>query len=48
MPQGMDTLADLQKLTPILKEKGYSDQAIGDIFGGNWTKLLEGTLPESV
>jgi membrane dipeptidase len=48
MPLGMNTLADMQKLVPILIEKGYSDEALGDIFGGNWINILKGTLPESV
>jgi membrane dipeptidase len=47
MPLGMDTLADLQKLAPLLAEKGYSEKAIGNIFGGNWISILKETLPES-
>ena len=45
MPVGIDTIADLQKLAPLLAEKGYSTNDIAGIFGENWLKRLKQTLP---
>jgi membrane dipeptidase len=45
-PVGIDTIADLQKLAPLLAEKGYTEQDIGAIFGENWLARLRQTLPE--
>ena len=46
VPPEIDTIADLRKLDPLLKEKGYSDEDIAGIFGGNWLNMLKNTLPE--
>ena len=46
VPPEIETIADLQKLTPLLAEKGYADGDIADILGGNWLDLLRRTLPE--
>lgn len=46
-PQGIDTIADLQKLIPILAEKGYTEKDIAAILAGNWSSLLRKTLPKS-
>jgi membrane dipeptidase len=45
VPAGIDTIADLQKLVPLLREKGYTDNDIAAILGGNWLSLLQRTLP---
>jgi membrane dipeptidase len=45
VPSGIDTIADLQKLAPLLSEKGYSNQDIAAILGENWLQLLRLTLP---
>jgi membrane dipeptidase len=45
VPQEINTIADLQKLAPILAEYGYSDESIGDIMGSNWRRCLERILP---
>ncbi|GAB4580590.1 MAG: membrane dipeptidase [Anaerolineales bacterium] len=45
VPVEIDTIADLQKLVPMLAEKGYSDTDIANIFGINWQRVLEKTLP---
>jgi membrane dipeptidase len=45
VPDGIDTIADLQKLVPLLAEKGYSTQDIAAILGDNWLQLLRRTLP---
>lgn len=44
-PTGIDTIADLQKLTSLLAEKGYTQYDIAAILGGNWLSLLQRTLP---
>lgn len=48
VPAEMDTLADLQKLAPMLAEKGYRDEDIAAIFGDNWLGVLHSALPEQV
>ena len=45
VPDGIDTIADFQKLVPLLAEKGYSEIDIEKIFGGNWFNLLSEALP---
>lgn len=45
VPYEIDTIADLQKLAPVLAERGYDSESIGLIFGGNWRRHLERTLP---
>ena len=45
VPAEVDTIADLQKLAPLLAEKGYSDADIANIFGLNWQRILEKNLP---
>ena len=45
IPAGMDTIADLQDLGPILKEKGYHDEEVAAILGENWLRHLRTYLP---
>jgi membrane dipeptidase len=45
VPAEVDTIADLQKLAPLLADKGYSDADITNIFSLNWQRILEKTLP---
>jgi len=45
IPAGMDTIADLQDLGPILKEKGYHDEEVTAILGENWLRHLRTYLP---
>ena len=47
VPLEIDTIADLQKLEPILAEYGYDPESIGDIMGLNWRRHLERILPTS-
>ena len=47
VPAGIDTIADLQSLVPILAEKGYTDSDIAAIMGENWLSLLRESLPEN-
>jgi membrane dipeptidase len=45
VPLELNTIADLQKLVPLLQVKGYSSADIQAILGGNWRRHLERTLP---
>jgi len=45
-PIGIDTVADLQKLVPLLADKGYSQSDIAAIMGNNWIDRLRNILPE--
>ena len=45
VPADIDTIADLQKLAPILKGKGYNDEAVAAILGENWLRHLRTYLP---
>jgi membrane dipeptidase len=45
VPFEIDTIADLQKLVPILKGKGYNDEAVAAVLGENWLRHLRTTLP---
>ncbi|PWH17883.1 MAG: hypothetical protein DDG60_01465 [Anaerolineae bacterium] len=45
IPPELDTIADLQKLAPLLAARGYSETDIAAIFGENWLTHLRRTLP---
>jgi membrane dipeptidase len=44
-PAGIDSIADLHRLAPLLAARGYSDDDIAAIFGLNWRRMLERSLP---
>ena len=46
-PKEIDTIADLQKLVPLLLSRGFSEENAADILGGNWINFLHRSLPES-
>jgi membrane dipeptidase len=46
IPLEMETIADLQKIGPLLVELGYTAQDIDNIFHKNWETTLEKVLPE--
>lgn len=46
VPEGLDSVADLRLIGEALKTQGYPAQAVEDILGGNWLKVLKRTLPE--
>lgn len=46
VPLEVNTIADLQKLPPILSAHGYSLNDIDLIMGGNWLNHLEKYLPQ--
>ena len=39
-PTDLDTIADLQKLSGILRRRGYSEADVAGIFHGNWMRLF--------
>ncbi len=45
VPPEMDTIADLQKLIPLLQTRGYSETDVANILGGNWIARLKRDLP---
>ena len=42
-PGDLDTIADLQRLPAMLRERGYSDADIEQICHGNWVRFLQNT-----
>jgi len=48
VPEGIDTVSDLQKLVPLLAEKGYSETDMAAILGMNWIQQLQRVLPEGI
>lgn len=48
VPIDINTIADLRKLIPILNQRGYTQEDIGNILGKNWLAFLEHSLPESL
>ncbi len=44
-PEGIDTVADLQKIATILEDKGYTELDIQAVLGQNWLKFLGRSLP---
>ncbi len=45
VPAGVDTIADMQKLGPVLAAKGYNDEQIAAVLGKNWLRHLQTYLP---
>jgi membrane dipeptidase len=46
VPLEINTIADVQKLEPILLESGFDHDNIRAIFHENWRRILENSLPE--
>ncbi|AWT59469.1 MAG: hypothetical protein DF168_00659 [Candidatus Moanabacter tarae] len=42
-PRDLDTIADLQKLVPEMKRRGFVESEIQGILSGNWIRLLKET-----
>jgi membrane dipeptidase len=45
VPPEIDTVADLPKIGPLLRARGYSDSDVENILGMNWIRFLEKNLP---
>jgi membrane dipeptidase len=48
VPVEIDTIADLQKIVPLLDKKGYTVEDIAAILAENWLRKLGKILPESI
>ncbi len=46
VPKEIDTIADLQRLAPLLEAMGYREDDIRAIFADNWRRILLNLLPE--
>ncbi len=44
-PAEIDTITDLQKIAPILRQAGYPEEAVKSIFGDNWLNCVRKALP---
>ena len=44
VPAEIDSIADLQKIAPLLEERGYSQADIESIFYKNWIRMLKSIL----
>ena len=40
-PRDLDTIADLQKIPPLLAKRGYGEADVQAIMHGNWLRLLQ-------
>ncbi len=47
VPDEVNSIADMQKLAPILQKRGYTTGQVEAIFHGNWERILNQALPES-
>ncbi|NTU78186.1 MAG: peptidase M19 [Chloroflexales bacterium] len=47
IPRELDSIADMPRVAEALGAAGYSDEAIADIMGENWLRLLAVALPEA-
>lgn len=45
-PVELDTIADIAKLADALKHKGYREEDVVGIMGGNWRRFLAQALPQ--
>lgn len=45
-PAELDTIADLPRLAEALARRGYGNEAVEAIMGGNWLRLLRERLPD--
>jgi membrane dipeptidase len=47
VPPEIDSVADLQKIVPLLELRGYSSNDVENIMGMNWARILRDQLPET-
>ena len=45
-PTGIRTVADLALIGERLRDRGYTDEAVAKILGGNWIRVLRHALPD--
>lgn len=44
-PRDLDTIADVQHIPVLLRQRGYGEDDVANIMHGNWLRLLERALP---
>lgn len=44
-PLEIDSIADLQKVAPLLIKRGYTSADVENILGLNWARMLQSSLP---
>ena len=44
-PTDLDSIADMQRLTAMLKARGYSDEDVANVMHGNFVRFLREALP---
>ena len=44
-PVGLDSIADLQKLDAILRDRGFSEEDVENVFFRNWARFFSKHLP---
>jgi len=47
IPEEMNDISDLQLISPMLLERGYTEGDVENIFNRNWRRILERTLPSA-
>ena len=45
-PAGIDTVADYQKVAPVLDERGYSSEDVANVMYRNWQRFFEASFPD--
>lgn len=45
-PYDLETIADMQKVFPMLRSRGYTDEDLRKIAHGNWLRFMRAALPE--
>ena len=45
-PYDLETIADMQKIFPILEKRGYSENDLDKIAHRNWLRFMRNALPE--
>ena len=43
-PAGIETVADLRKIAPVLLEMGYGEEDVAAVMGENWLRVLRAAL----
>ena len=46
VPHDVDTVADLNKIAPLLLEKGYTEEDVAAVLKDNWINYLQKSLPK--
>ena len=47
-PLEIDTVADYQKLVPVLEQRGYTEKDVANVMYRNWQRFYETWLPAAI